>query len=223
MKKTIFTACIISLIQTTSFAQNKHKVSLMIGSEQPIHLVSKGLHMSDLISQLSLGYEYHLHPKISIYGHYIRWLNIHWGNSSISGLPKEEQGKRSVLPKSEYDYDKIIYQQNYHFINIGASYAFFQKKGHQIRGKGGLIMAFGKDSYLEDIYPHPNNTNDLQLDFYYEKTFTKQASHLGANIGLDYNYQIFKNFSVGVMTTYDFYFSESPSRLSYGLQIGYHF
>ncbi len=223
MKKTIFIACFISLVQATSFAQNKHKVSLMTGSEQPISLVSNGIHMSDLISQLSLGYEYEIHPKTSIYSHYTRWLNIDWGNSSISGLPKEDRGKRSVIPKSEYDYGKIIYQQNYNFINLGASYAFFQKKSHEINVKGGFILAWGKDSYLEDIYPHPYHTKYPYLDTYFEKTFTKPASHLGGNIGIDYNYHFYKSISAGVNMTYDFYFTENPSRLSYGIQLGYKF
>lgn len=222
MKKITLTALLL-LGLSSVYAQNKHKVSLMIGSEQQMNFASKGIHMSDFISKINIGYEYHIHPKISIYGNYTRWLNIDWGNSSISGLPKEEQGKRSIIPKNEYDYNKILYQQNYNFINLGASYAFFQKMSHEIRAKGGMIIAFGKDGYLEDIYPHPDHTQYPLHDIYYEKSFTKDASHLGANIGLEYNYKFFKNFSIGIITTYDFYFTESPSRISYGLQMAYNF
>src|SRR5690554_2505079 len=145
MKRLLFFACIFSIVQTTTFAQNKHKVFLLIGSEKQMNNFSlRDIHINDFISKYGIGYEYTINQKFSIYGSYSCWLSIDWRGSSIKSLPKEESKKRSVLNKNQYDYDKIIFQQEYNFINLGISYALFQKKAHEINAQGGLILAFGK-------------------------------------------------------------------------------
>ncbi len=221
MKKTIFIACIFSLLQTTTFAQNKHKVSLLIGSDNYLESFSlKNIHINDFISNYGISYEFSSNQKIGFYGSFNQWLTINWygyGGKTMRNYLK----RRNVLLNREYD--KVIYQQEYNFINLGISYALFQKKAHEIRAKGGLILAFGKDGYLEDIFPHPNDTVYPFHDFIYVKTYEKKSSHLGGNIGIDYNYHFYKSFSAGVNMTYDFYFTENPSRLSYGIQLGYKF
>lgn len=222
MKK-LYLLLLTCFLSANIFAQDKHKITLSIGSDQYLDNLSfKGVNMNDIISNYGLGYEYKMNARLGFYAGFSQWLSINWQNNQYA--PREELKKRATIDILDYDYDKILYQKNYSFINLGAIYTLYQNKVHEINAKGGVILAFGKDAYLEHISPHPNdlyeNTDALFFDI---STDEHNAFHTGANIGINYNYHFHKNFSLGANMTYDYYFTKNKPRLTYGIQLAYRF